>query len=115
MAENDIFMASTMRSGTAMLHNKIFERFCNSRLLFKVTIAKKCKRTVTGEAMNQMTTKIQGKDELVRSQIKDGNCGQKNNSAILVEVELKWDVAESVAFISFFAFRFSWQRFENDL
>lgn len=65
--------------------------------------------------MNQITTKIQGKDELVRSQIKDGNCGQKNNSAILVEVKLKWDVAESVAFISFFAFRFSWQRFENDL
>ena len=115
MAESDIFMAPTTRSVTAMLDNKIFERFCNSRLFFKATIAKKCKRTVTGEAVNQMTTKIQGKDELVRSQIKDGNCGQKNYSAILVEVELKWDVAESVAFISFFAFRFSWQRFENDL
>ena len=67
VAESDIVIAPVRISVTAMLHNKILERFSSSLLFFKATITKQLKRTVKGPVINIMATNIQEKVVLFKS------------------------------------------------
>ena len=69
VAESGIVTAPVRRSVTAMLHNKIFERFSSSLLFFKATITKELKRTVKGQVINIMATNIQEKVILFKSEL----------------------------------------------
>ena len=76
VAESGIVIAPVRISMTAMLHNKIFERFSSSLLFFKATITKELKRTVKGEVINIMATNIQEKVVLFRSVLRFERLGQ---------------------------------------
>ena len=67
VAESDIVIAPVRISVTAMLHNKIVERFSSSLLFFKATITKQLKRTVKGQVINIMASNIQEKVVLFKS------------------------------------------------
>ena len=67
VAESDIVIAPVRISVTAMLHNKILERFSSSLLFFKATITKQLKRTVKGQVINIMASNIQEKVVLFKS------------------------------------------------
>ena len=67
VAESDIVIAPVRMSVTAMLHNKILERFSSSLLFFKATITKQLKRTVKGQVINIMASNIQEKVVLFKS------------------------------------------------
>ena len=76
VAESGIVIAPVRISMTAMLLNKIFERFSSSLLFFKATITKELKRTVKGEVINIMATNIQEKVVLFRSVLRFERLGQ---------------------------------------
>ena len=67
VAESDIVIAPVRISVTAMLHNKILERFSSSLLFFKATITKQLKRKVKGQVINIMASNIQEKVVLFKS------------------------------------------------
>ena len=76
VAESGIVIAPVRRSVTAMLHNKMLERFSSSLLFFKATITKELKRTVKGQVINIMATNIQEKVVLFRSVLRFERLGQ---------------------------------------
>ena len=78
VAESGIVTVPVRRSVTAMLHNKIFERFSSSLLFFKATITKELKRTVKGQVINIMATNIQEKVVLFKSALGFKRSGHKN-------------------------------------
>ena len=78
VAESGIVIAPVRRSVTAMLHNKMLERFSSSLLFFKATITKELKRTVKGQVMNIMVTNIQEKVVLFKSALGFKLSGHKN-------------------------------------
>ena len=78
VAESGIVIAPVRISVTAMLHNKILERFSSSLLFFKATITKQLKRTVKGQVINIMATNIQEKVVLFKSALGFKRSGHKN-------------------------------------
>ena len=93
---NGIDIAPVRRSAIARLDNRMLTGFCSSFLRLTATIMNEFKRMVTGEAIDMITTKIQGKVVFFKFQENCGSCGQKNTDLIFVEGSM-WVVSVLLA------------------
>lgn len=84
-ADRGIDMAPTTRSPTAMLENRMLTGLYSSFLRLIAIITNKFNRMVTGNAIDLMTTEIQGTVVFLMFQVKCRCCGQKNPNPVFVE------------------------------